>query len=343
VTIAFLNRILEKPVSALHAAPMRILTGLQPSGKLHIGNYFGAMEPAIRLQSQGDAYYFIANYHAMTSLHNGPELLANTRELAIDFLACGLDPDKAVFFRQSDVPEVNELAWILSTVCPMGLLERCHSYKDKVAKGLSANHALFAYPVLMAADILLYDSNLVPVGKDQKQHLEVTRDLAVKINEALGEGTLIVPEPMIRDDSAVVPGIDGLKMSKSYHNTIPMFGEEKPLRKTIMKIVSDSTPVEEPKPVENSTILALYKLFVSPSDYQAMVNSFQAGGFGYGHYKTQLWEAYWNYFAPMRARREEILADPRYVDEVLRKGAERARETASHVLQRIRKATGLSA
>jgi len=343
VTIAFLNRILEKPVSALHAAPMRILTGLQPSGKLHIGNYFGAMEPAIRLQSQGDAYYFIANYHAMTSLHNGAELLANTRELAIDFLACGLDPEKAVFFRQSDVPEVNELAWILSTVCPMGLLERCHSYKDKVAKGLSANHALFAYPVLMAADILLYDSNLVPVGKDQKQHLEVTRDLAVKINEALGEGTLIVPEPMIRDDSAVVPGIDGLKMSKSYHNTIPMFGEEKPLRKTIMKIVSDSTPVEEPKPVENSTILALYKLFVSPSDYQAMVNSFQAGGFGYGHYKTQLWEAYWNYFAPMRARREEILADPGYVDEALRKGAESARETASHVLQRIRKATGLSA
>lgn len=343
MTIAFLNRILEKPVSALHAAPMRILTGLQPSGKLHIGNYFGAMEPAIRLQSQGDAYYFIANYHAMTSLHNGAELLANTRELAIDFLACGLDPEKAVFFRQSDVPEVNELAWILSTVCPMGLLERCHSYKDKVAKGLSANHALFAYPVLMAADILLYDSNLVPVGKDQKQHLEVTRDLAVKINEALGEGTLIVPEPMIRDDSAVVPGIDGLKMSKSYHNTIPMFGEEKPLRKTIMKIVSDSTPVEEPKPVENSTILALYKLFVSPSDYQAMVNSFQAGGFGYGHYKTQLWEAYWNYFAPMRARREEILADPGYVDEALRKGAESARETASHVLQRIRKATGLSA
>jgi tryptophanyl-tRNA synthetase len=181
------------------------------------------------------------------------------------------------------------------------------------------------------------------VGKDQKQHLEVTRDLAVKINEALGEGTLTVPEPMIRDDSAVVPGLDGLKMSKSYHNTIPMFGEEKPLRKLIMKIVSDSTPVEDPKPIENSTILALYKLFVSDAEYQAMVESFQAGGFGYGHYKTQLWEAYWNYFAPMRARREEILADPGYVDEVLRKGAEKARETASHVLQRIRKATGLSA
>ncbi len=321
---------------------MRILTGLQPSGKLHIGNYFGAMEPAIRLQSQGEAFYFIANYHAMTSLHDGPALLANTRELAVDFLACGLDPQQAVFFRQSDVPEVNELAWILSTVCPMGLLERCHSYKDKVAKGIAANHALFAYPILMAADILLYDSTLVPVGKDQKQHLEVTRDLAVKVNEALGEGTLTVPDALIRDDTAVVPGIDGQKMSKSYGNTLPIFGEEKPLRKLFMKIISDSTAVEDPKPTENSTILALYKLFASPSDYQSMVESFQAGGAGYGAYKSQLWEAYWSYFAPMRQRRDEILADPRYVDEVLRQGAERARSAASHVLTRIRKATGLS-
>jgi tryptophanyl-tRNA synthetase len=321
---------------------MRILTGLQPSGKLHIGNYFGAMEPAIRLQSQGEAFYFIANYHAMTSLQNGAELRQNTRELAIDFLACGLDPEKAVFFRQSDVPEVNELAWILSTVCPMGLLERCHSYKDKVAKGISANHALFAYPVLMAADILLYDANVVPVGKDQKQHLEVTRDLAVKINEALGGEILTIPEPMIREESAIVPGIDGQKMSKSYHNTIPMFGEEKALRKTIMKIVSDSTPVEEPKPVENSTILALYQLFSPPAEHAAMIESFRAGGFGYGHYKTQLWEAYWAYFAPMRARREEILREPGYVDEILRRGAEKARAAAAPVLDRVRRATGLS-
>jgi tryptophanyl-tRNA synthetase len=338
----FRNPILEKKPPRPHAAPMRILTGLQPSGKLHIGNFFGAMEPAIRLQSQGDAYYFIANYHAMTSLHDGPALLANTHELAVDFLACGLDPGKAVFFRQSDVPEVNELAWILSTVCPMGLLERCHSFKDKVAKGIAANHALFAYPVLMAADILLYDSNLVPVGKDQKQHLEVTRDLAVKINEALGEGTLTVPDALIRDDTAVVPGIDGQKMSKSYGNTIPLFGEEKQLRKLMMKIVSDSTPVEDPKPTENSTILGLYKLFASEADYQTMVQSFEQGGAGYGSYKTQLWESYWNYFAPMRQRREEILADPGYVDEVLNQGALRARETASKVLTRIRKATGLS-
>ncbi len=322
---------------------MRILTGLQPSGKLHIGNYFGAMEPAIRLQSQGEAFYFIANYHAMTSLHDGPALLANTRELAVDFLACGLDPQKAVFFRQSDVPEVNELAWILSTVCPMGLLERCHSYKDKVSKGIAANHALFAYPILMAADILLYDSTLVPVGKDQKQHLEVTRDLAVKVNEALGEGTLTVPDALIRDDAAVVPGIDGQKMSKSYGNTLPIFGEEKPLRKLFMKIISDSTAVEDSKPTENSTILALYKLFASPSDYQAMVKSFQLGGTGYGTYKSQLWEAYWSYFAPMRQRRDEILADQGYVDQVLRQGAERARTAASNVLTRIRKATGLSA
>lgn len=321
---------------------MRILTGLQPSGKLHIGNYFGAMEPAIRLQSQGEAFYFIANYHAMTSLQDGAALRQNTRELAIDFLACGLDPERAVFFRQSDVPEVNELAWILSTVCPMGLLERCHSYKDKVAKGLSANHALFAYPVLMAADILLYDANVVPVGKDQKQHLEVTRDLAVKVNEALGGDILTLPEPMIREESAIVPGIDGQKMSKSYHNTIPMFGEEKALRKTIMKIVSDSTPVEEPKPVENSTILALYQLFASPAEHAAMVESFRAGGFGYGHYKTQLWEAYWTYFAPMRARREEILREPDYVEEILRRGAEKARAAAAPVLDRVRRATGLS-
>jgi tryptophanyl-tRNA synthetase len=323
-------------------ASMRILTGLQPSGKLHIGNYFGAMEPAIRLQSQGEAFYFIANYHAMTSLQDGAALRQNTRELAIDFLACGLDPERAVFFRQSDVPEVNELAWILSTVCPMGLLERCHSYKDKVAKGLSANHALFAYPVLMAADILLYDANVVPVGKDQKQHLEVTRDLAVKVNEALGGDILTLPEPMIREESAIVPGIDGQKMSKSYHNTIPMFGEEKALRKTIMKIVSDSTPVEEPKPIENSTILALYQLFASPAEHAAMVESFRVGGFGYGHYKTQLWEAYWAYFAPMRARREEILREPGYVDEILRRGAEKARAAAAPVLDRVRRATGLS-
>ncbi len=320
---------------------MRILTGLQPSGKLHVGNYFGAMEPAVRLQEQGEAFYFIADYHAMTTMQDPAALRENVRELAIDFLACGLDPKRAVFFRQSAVPEVNELAWILSTVCPMSLLSKCHSYKDKIAQGIAPNHGLFAYPVLMAADILLYDSNQVPVGKDQKQHLEVTRDLAVKLNDVYGEGTVILPEPIIREDTAVVIGLDGRKMSKSYHNTLPIFGDEKPLRKTLMRIVTDSTPVEEPKPVENSTILALFKLFASDADYQTLLADHQRGGTGYGDFKKRLADAYWDFFAPMRARRAEILADPGYVDQVLAGGAARAREEAAKVLGRVRRAVGL--
>ncbi len=320
---------------------MRILTGLQPSGKLHVGNYFGAMEPAVRLQEEGEAFYFIADYHAMTSSQNAAELRTNVRELAVDFLACGLDPERAVFFRQSAVPEVNELAWLLSTVCPMSLLEKCHSYKDKVANGIHPNHALFAYPALMAADILLYDSNKVPVGKDQKQHLEVTRDLVGKFNDAYGEGMLTMPEPIIRESTAVVPGLDGRKMSKSYGNTLPIFGEEKPSKKLIMKIVTDSTPVEAPKPTEDSIILSLYKLFATAGDYDRMVADHVNGGCGYGDLKKRLAEAYWDYFTPMRARRAEILADPGYVDEVLAKGALRAREEASRVLERVRRATGL--
>lgn len=320
---------------------MRILTGLQPSGKLHVGNFFGAMEPAVRLQDQGEALYFIADYHAMTSSQDPVALRENVRELAIDFLACGLDPARAVFFRQSAVPEVNELAWILSTVCPMSLLAKCHSYKDKTAQGIAANHGLFAYPVLMAADILLYDSNKVPVGKDQKQHLEVTRDLAVKLNETYGEGTVILPDPIIREDTAVVVGLDGRKMSKSYQNTLPLFGEEKPLRKLVMKITTDSTPVEAPKPVEGSTILALYQLFASPGDHATMVADHKRGGVGYGDFKKRLADAYWDYFAPMRARREEIVKDPGYVDQVLAAGGLRAREEATKVLDRVRRAVGL--
>lgn len=330
----------EGPQAATTLA-MRTLTGLQPSGKAHVGNYFGAMQPAVQLQEEGDAYYFIADYHAMTSTHDPAELKANVREMAIDFLACGLNPEKALFFRQSDVPEVNELAWILSTVCPMGLLERCHSYKDKVAKGISASHALFAYPVLMAADILLYDSNKVPVGDDQKQHLEVTRDLVGKVNERFGEGTLVLPEAIIREGVAKVPGLDGQKMSKSYNNTLPIFGSEKPLRKTVMKILTDSTPVEEPKSTEGSVILDLYKLMASEGDYAAMVADHQAGGFGYGDFKKRLWEAYWEYFAPFREKREAIEGDLGYVDRVLAAGAEKARETAQGVLERVRKAAGL--
>jgi tryptophanyl-tRNA synthetase len=277
----------------------------------------------------------------MTTSQNPAALRENVRELAVDFLACGLDPARAVFFRQSAVPEVNELAWLLSTVCPMSLLAKCHSYKDKTAQGIAANHALFAYPVLMAADILLYDSNKVPVGKDQKQHLEVTRDLAVKFNESFGEGTVVLPDPIIREDTAVVIGLDGRKMSKSYHNTLPIFGEEKPLKKLIMKITTDSTPVEAPKPTEGSTILALYKLFASPADYAAMVADHENGGVGYGDLKKRLADAYWDFFAPMRVRRAEIETDPGYVDHVLAAGALRAREEAAKVLDRVRRAVGL--
>ncbi|MCC8021845.1 MAG: tryptophan--tRNA ligase [Akkermansiaceae bacterium] len=321
---------------------MRILTGLQPSGQLHIGNYFGAVEPAVRLQREGDAFYFIADYHAMTTMESPERLRENTRRLAVDFIACGLDPEKAVLFVQSAVPEVNELAWILGTVCPMGLLERCHSYKDKIAKGFSAEHALFAYPVLMAADILLYDADMVPVGKDQKQHLEVTRILAGKMNGRFGEGLFKLPEPIIAEQTAIVPGLDGQKMSKSYGNTLPVFGEEKQLQKLINRnIVTDCTPLEAPKPVEGSVILQLYRLFASSVDYEKMVDAYERGGVGYGTFKKTLFEAYWEYFRPARARRSELLAEPGYVDAVLEKGARKAREEAAGTLARVRRAVGL--
>ena len=320
---------------------MRILTGLQPSGKLHIGNYFGAMEPAVHLQDQGEAFYFLADYHAMTTTGDAATLRANIQDLAIDFLACGLDPEKATIFRQSDIPEVNELAWILSTVCPMGLLERCHSYKDKIAKGFAANHALFAYPALMAADILLYDADLVPVGKDQKQHLEVTRDLAGKINDRYGEGTLVIPESQIKENTAVVPGLDGQKMSKSYNNTIPLTGGKKAIRKSIMRIVTDSTPVEDPKPTDNSTVIALYKLFADDAQMAQMITDHEAGGFGYGDFKQRVFDAYWDYFTHVREKREELEQNLDYVNSVIAHGAEKARAESTKVLDRVRKAVGL--
>ena len=320
---------------------MRILSGLQPSGRLHIGNYFGMMEAALNLQHEGDAYYFIADYHSLTSIHDGKLLRDHVRNLAIDFLACGLDPAKCVFFRQSDVPEHTELAWILSTVTPMGLLERCHSYKDKVANGISPSHGLFAYPVLMAADILIYDSDVVPVGRDQKQHVEVTRDIAIKMNEAFGEGLFKLPLPRIREETAVVPGLDGLKMSKSYDNTIQLFEEPAALKKKIMGIKTDSTPVEEPKPTEGSSILALYKLVAPPADYDTMVADFKRGGMGYGDFKKRLLQAVTDHFAPFRERRLEITADPKYVDRVLAEGAEKARAVARKTLARVRDAVGL--
>ncbi len=321
----------------------RFLTGLQPSGQLHIGNYFGAIQPAVELQEKGEGYYFIANYHAMTTMESAAMLQENTRNLAIDFLACGLNPEKSVFFVQSAVPEVNELAWVLSKVCPMGLLERAHSYKDKVAKGFSPNHALFAYPVLMAADILLYDSDAVPVGKDQKQHLEITRELANKINDQFGDNIFKLPEPIINEVTAVVPGLDGQKMSKSYGNTLPIFGEEKAIRKLInKKVVTDATPLEDPKPTENSILLSLYKLFATPEQYAAMIQGYQQGGIGYGQFKKDLFEAYWEFFRTARERREQIVNDPSYVDAVMAAGAIKARETANITLTRVREALGLT-
>jgi tryptophanyl-tRNA synthetase len=319
---------------------MRILSGIQPSGALHIGNYFGMMKPSIELQDQGEAFYFIADLHALTTVQDAKALRSYIEDVAIDFLACGLDPKKACFFRQSLVPAVTELSWILSTLAPMGLLERCHSYKDKMARGLGASHGLFAYPVLMAADILIYDSDVVPVGRDQKQHIEVTRDLAIKFNETYGT-TLKLPEPRIQETTAVIPGLDGEKMSKSYGNTIGMFEEEKAMRKKIMGIKTDSTPVEAPKPIENSVILDLYKLVATPSDYEAMVNDFQNGGVGYGDFKKRLFEGVWNYFAPMRERRAELVADKAYVEGVLRDGLEKARGISDSVMSRVRTAVGL--
>src|ERR1700724_1549015 len=319
---------------------MRILSGIQPSGVLHIGNYFGMMRQAIALQEEGEAFYFIAEYHALTSLKD-PELLReNSRRVAIDFLACGLDPGRAALFRQSDVPQVTELAWILSTVAPMGLLERAHSYKDKLARGLAPTVGLFSYPVLMAADILIYDSDAVPVGKDQKQHIEITRDLAVKINETYGQ-VFKLPEPRINPDTQVVPGLDGQKMSKSYGNNIDIFGDEKETRKRVMSIVTDSTPVEAPKEPDKSTIVQLYSLFASKVELANMRERFKKGGTGYGDFKKELFEKMWEYFAPMRKRREEIQRDKNYIDKVLARGAKRANEIADQVMARVRKAVGL--
>jgi tryptophanyl-tRNA synthetase len=318
----------------------RILTGIQPSGILHIGNYFGAIRPIVEMQGRGEVFVFLADLHALTSLQDAARLRDYSRTAALDLLACGLDPERTVFWRQSDVPEHSELMWVLSTVTPTGLLERAHAYKDKIARGQSANAGLFIYPVLQAADILLYDADLVPVGKDQKQHLEITRDVAGKINEAYGP-VFKLPEPDIPENIATIPGLDGQKMSKSYGNTIDIFMEEKALRKRIMGIVTDSTPLEAPKDPEGSYLVELYRLFASPEQVEEMKASFRAGGTGYGHYKQQLFETIRSYFAPMRQRREELLADPGQVDEILRRGAERASAVARETMDRVRTAVGL--
>ncbi len=320
---------------------MRILSGIQPSGALHLGNYFGMMQPALELARRGEAFYFIANYHSMTSLFDAEARRRNTLDVALDFLACGLDPQRTVFFRQSDVPEVTELTWLLTTVTPMGLLERCTSYKDKIAHGLSLNHGLFAYPVLMAADILIYDSNVVPVGRDQKQHIEVTRDIAVKFNELYGN-TLVVPEAHIRDETGVVPGTDGQKMSKSYGNTIDIFGDEKTARKTIMSLVMDSRTAAEPKPdAGNNLAIQLLKLVAPAGTAKEFEDRLRAGGLGYGDLKKALFEHYWAHFAAARARRAELAAHLDHVHQVLRDGAAKARVLARTVLQRARQSCGV--
>ena len=320
---------------------MKILSGIQPSGKLHIGNYFGMMQTMIAHMESSELYVFIVDLHALTSVHDAQRLREGTLEAAADFLALGLDPDKCIFWVQSDVPEVCELTWVLSTIAPMGLIERCHSYKDKVAKGLAASHGLFSYPVLMAADILLYQAERVPVGKDQKQHLEVARDLAQKFNNEFGE-TFVVPEPAISERTAIIPGIDGQKMSKSYDNTIPIFLEGKPLKKQVMAIQTDSTPVEEPKNPDTCNLYQIMKLFASPDRIEEIKSLYINGGAAYGYLKLELFDLISEYFAEARSKKAHYLSDPAELRSILAKGRDKAREKAAATLDRVRDRVGLT-
>jgi tryptophanyl-tRNA synthetase len=319
-----------------------ILTGIQPSGAPHLGNYFGAMQPAIERQNVADlqAVYFIADYHALTSVEKADELRRYTFEAAAAWLACGLDPRRTIFFRQSDVPQVHELAWFLSVVTPMGLLQRAHSYKDKTAQGAETNHGLFAYPVLMAADILLYNSDLVPVGKDQKQHLEIARDLAQKFNDRFGS-VFKLPEPIISEVTGIIPGIDGRKMSKSYDNGIPIFGEEKEIKKPVMSIKTDSTPIDQPKQLEG-TVLGQLMQAVNPDEYKNFIAQGATPGVGYGDLKKKLLVEIENRFQPFQEKFKHYRAHSDEVETILRAGAVRARALAAPVLEAARKATGLS-
>lgn len=319
--------------------PQRILSGVQPSGKLHIGNYFGAVRQNIALQDEENSFYFIADYHALTTVHDPAVLRQNSLDVALDYLALGLDPDKAAFFRQSDVPEVCELTWILSTVTNMGLLERAVSYKEKVEKGIEPNVGLFTYPVLMASDILIYRSHIVPVGKDQVQHIEMTQDIAGRFNHRFGE---VFPMPAYRlDKQPKVPGTDGQKMSKSYGNTIEIFAEGKPLQKVVMGIQTDSTPVEAPKDSDTCNVFALYSLFATEEEKTTLATRYRAGGMGYGEAKKLLLEKINAYFSPARERRKQLAADLGYVEEVLKRGAQQARAEAQATMALVRKAVGL--
>jgi tryptophanyl-tRNA synthetase len=318
-----------------------ILSGIQPSGKLHIGNYFGAMRQHISMQEQGDSFYFIANYHSLTSLNDGKQLYQNTIDVTLDYLALGLDPQKATFFAQSDVPQVTELAWILGTLCPVSLMEKGVSYKDKIASGLNPNIGLFTYPILQAADILIYHSDIVPVGEDQKQNIEITRDLAGKFNRAFDGEFLKIPEDHILKSVAIVPGTDGKKMSKSYNNTIPLFAEGKALKKVVMSIETDSKGLEEPKDPKSDNVFALIKLFADKQKQEEIADKYRAGGYGYGHAKLELLEMIENYFEEARDKRKELENDLDYVKDVLKEGGKKARSRAESVMEPIREVTGI--
>jgi tryptophanyl-tRNA synthetase len=331
---------------------MRILSGIQPSGKLHLGNYFGMLRQCVELQNTADEtpLYFIADLHALTSTRNGEQLHNFSIDLVLDFLALGLDPSRSILFRQSDVLEHTQLAWILNTVTPMGLLERSHSYKDKTARGIPASSGLFTYPVLMAADILLYGTDAVPVGKDQKQHLEITRDICMKFNvtyvpgfspeDPKSVGILKMPEPYILKDVETIPGLDGQKMSKSYNNTIDLFGEDEVVRKKFMSIKTDSTAIEAPKPAD-SGLLTMLKLLASKSETAELTHSWENGGVGYGTYKKRLAELFFERFGEARAKRKELANDLPYIHQVLRDGAERARAIAKPTIQKVYEAVGI--
>ncbi|RMF10753.1 MAG: tryptophan--tRNA ligase [Candidatus Neomarinimicrobiota bacterium] len=318
----------------------RILSGIQPSGQLHLGNYFGMMSRMIRYQEENDLFCFIVNYHALTTVQERDRLRRNTIEAACDFLALGLDPSRATFWVQGDVPQVTELTWILSNVTSLGLLERATSYKDKIAKGITPNVGLFSYPILMAADILCFGAHRVPVGKDQKQHLEITRDIALRFNHIFGD-TLVVPEPDIDQQTQLVPGIDGQKMSKSYHNTIPIFIDDKELKKRVFSIVTDSTPIEEPKD-KNTPLFHIYSLFLTDTERQELARRFDTPGLRYGDVKKELYERIRAFITPYREKREEYLRHEDDVRDILAEGARKAREVAQQYLDRVRTVTGLN-
>lgn len=319
---------------------MRILSGIQPSGRLHLGNFFGMMKPMLEYQRLQELFCFIVNYHALTSAPDGAELKRNTVEAAADFLALGLDPGKSVFWVQSDLPEVAELTWVLSNVTGMGLLERCHSFKDKIAQGLRPSHGLFAYPVLMAADILMMQGERIPVGADQKQHVEVARDIAQAFNAAYGK-TFILPEPEIQAGGIMLPGTDGRKMSKSYGNIIEIFCDKETLKRKIMSFKTDSSRIEEAKDASRNSLFLFYSAFVEEKDRPALKKRFESPGLKYSEVKAELAELIWNYFAPYRQRREELAAEPARIVKILEDGADKARAAAEPTMRDVRKKTGI--